>query len=93
MASILSLSWTNSLYGAGPEDLTFEVAGATATVAACKTSATGTLVIPETYEGRPVTASDPDGVHAKAYAVIARQVADLLASGASSRAAPKIVIE
>ena len=44
-------------------------------------------------EGRPVTASDPDGVHAKAYLAIARQVKDLLTSGAASRPAPKIVIE
>ncbi len=44
-------------------------------------------------EGRPVAASNPDGVHAKAYLAIAQQVKDLLLSGALSRAAPKIVIE
>ena len=44
-------------------------------------------------EGRPVAASNPDGVHAKAYMAIARQVAELLQAGTSTRAAPKIVIE
>ncbi len=44
-------------------------------------------------DGRPVAASNPDGVHAKAYLAIAEQVKALLMSGAKSRAAPKIVIE
>jgi len=44
-------------------------------------------------EGRPVAASNPDGVHAKAYMAIATQVAELLQSGTTTRAAPKIVIE
>jgi ATP-binding protein involved in chromosome partitioning len=44
-------------------------------------------------EGRPVTATNPDGVHAKAYAAIATQVVSALRGGAGTRAAPKIVIE
>ena len=44
-------------------------------------------------EGRPVAATNPDGVHAKAYEAIARQVKELLFAGAGARAAPRIVIE
>lgn len=44
-------------------------------------------------EGRPVTATSPDGVHAKAYMAIAERIAAKLGSGGSVRAAPRIVIE
>lgn len=44
-------------------------------------------------EGRPVTAIDPQGVHAQAYNAIAKAVAAKLGAGTSARAAPRIVIE
>jgi len=44
-------------------------------------------------EGRPVSATAPDGVHAKAYAAIAERVAAKLGTGSAARAAPRIVIE
>jgi ATP-binding protein involved in chromosome partitioning len=44
-------------------------------------------------EGRPITASDPDGPHAQAYMAVARQVKDALQGGAHAKAPPRIVIE
>ncbi|MCC2098243.1 MAG: Mrp/NBP35 family ATP-binding protein, partial [Hyphomicrobiales bacterium] len=44
-------------------------------------------------EGTPIVAAEPDGPHAKAYIEIARNVANILASGGAAKAAPKIVIE
>ena len=44
-------------------------------------------------EGRPVTATSPDGVHAKAYRAIAERIAAKLGAGGAVRAAPRIVIE
>ena len=44
-------------------------------------------------EGRPVVATAPDGPHSQAYLAIARKVWASLESGATSKAAPKIVIE
>ena len=42
--------------------------------------------------GRPVMVAAPDGLHAKAYGVMAERVLDALA-GRSSRVAPRIVVE
>lgn len=51
------------------------------------------MPIRETSDGgRPIVASDPDGAHAKAYLMIARQVQAGL-QGGTVRAAPRIVIE
>ena len=44
-------------------------------------------------EGRPVVATDPDGVHARHYIGIARALWTSITSGAATRAPPRIVIE
>jgi ATP-binding protein involved in chromosome partitioning len=44
-------------------------------------------------EGRPVVATDPDGVHAKAYRAVAQNVWERLQAGGGAKAAPRIVIE
>lgn len=44
-------------------------------------------------EGRPVVATDPEGVHAKHYIGIARQLWTSITTGAAVRPAPRIVIE
>ena len=44
-------------------------------------------------EGRPIVAVEPDSVHARHYIGIAREVWASVASGATSRPAPRIVIE
>jgi ATP-binding protein involved in chromosome partitioning len=52
------------------------------------------MTIRETSDsGRPVTAIDPDGPHARIYRDIAAQVWDALAGGRGARPAPRIVIE
>jgi ATP-binding protein involved in chromosome partitioning len=43
--------------------------------------------------GRPVVAVDPDGPHARIYKDMAHQIWSALSGGASSRSAPRIVIE
>jgi ATP-binding protein involved in chromosome partitioning len=44
-------------------------------------------------DGRPVVATEPDGVHARHYIEIAREVWTTIASGAASRPPPRIIIE
>ena len=44
-------------------------------------------------DGRPIVATDPDGVHARLYIGIARQLWMTIATGAASKPAPRIVIE
>jgi len=44
-------------------------------------------------DGRPIVATEPDGVHAKDYVEIARTIWSAVASGAASRPPPHIVIE
>src|SRR6267154_2542940 len=44
-------------------------------------------------DGRPIVATEPDGVHARHYIAIAREIWSAVASGAASRPAPRIVIE
>jgi ATP-binding protein involved in chromosome partitioning len=44
-------------------------------------------------DGRPIVAIEPDGVHARRYIGIAREVWASVASGAASRPPPRIVIE
>jgi ATP-binding protein involved in chromosome partitioning len=44
-------------------------------------------------DGRPIVATEPDGVHARHYIDIARDIWTALASGTASRPAPRIVIE
>jgi ATP-binding protein involved in chromosome partitioning len=44
-------------------------------------------------DGRPIVATEPDGVHAGQYIDIARGIWTALASGTASRPAPRIVIE
>lgn len=44
-------------------------------------------------EGRPIVATDPEGVHAKHYIGIARQLWTSITTGAAARPAPRIVIE
>jgi len=44
-------------------------------------------------DGRPIVATEPDGVHARHYIAIARDIWTAVASGAASRPAPRIVIE
>lgn len=44
-------------------------------------------------EGRPIVATDPEGVHAKHYIGIARQLWTSITTGAAVRPAPRIVIE
>ncbi len=46
-----------------------------------------------TDDGRPIVAIDPEGVHAKRYIDIARQLWMTVTTGAASRPAPRIVIE
>jgi ATP-binding protein involved in chromosome partitioning len=43
--------------------------------------------------GRPVTATDPDGPHARIYRDMAQQVWSALSGGTGARPAPRIVIE
>ncbi|BAT61170.1 chromosome-partitioning ATPase Soj [Variibacter gotjawalensis] len=52
------------------------------------------MAIRETSDaGKPVVATDPESVHAKAYRAIAMKVRDQIAAGGGGRPAPKIVIE
>jgi len=52
------------------------------------------ITIRETSDsGRPVVATDPDGLHAAVYRQIARNVRDQLAGRGPTRPAPRIVIE
>ena len=44
-------------------------------------------------DGRPIVATDPEGVHAKHYIDIARQLWMSITTGATARPAPRIVIE
>ena len=44
-------------------------------------------------DGRPIVATEPDGVHAMRYIDIARDVWTAVASGTANRPAPRIVIE
>jgi ATP-binding protein involved in chromosome partitioning len=44
-------------------------------------------------EGRPVVAVEPEGVHARHYIAIAREIWTTVASGAAHRPPPRIVIE
>ena len=44
-------------------------------------------------DGRPIVATDPDGVHAKHYIGIARQLWTSITTGTAARPAPRIVIE
>jgi len=44
-------------------------------------------------DGRPIVATDPDGVHAKHYIDIARQLWTTITTGIATRPAPRIVIE
>jgi ATP-binding protein involved in chromosome partitioning len=44
-------------------------------------------------DGRPVVAIDPEGVHAKRYIDVARQIWMSISTGAATRPAPRIVIE
>ena len=44
-------------------------------------------------DGRPIVAIEPDGVHARHYIRIAREIWASVASGAASRPPPRIVIE
>ncbi|MES2167649.1 MAG: Mrp/NBP35 family ATP-binding protein [Pseudomonadota bacterium] len=44
-------------------------------------------------DGRPIVATDPEGVHAKHYIGIARQLWTSITTGAAARPAPRIVIE
>ena len=44
-------------------------------------------------DGRPIVATDPDGVHARRYTYIAREVWTAVASGAATRPGPRIIIE
>jgi ATP-binding protein involved in chromosome partitioning len=52
------------------------------------------LQIRETSDdGRPIVASEPDGVHARHYIDIAREIWTAVATGAARRPPPRIVIE
>ena len=51
-AVLLLFGGVNEVYA---DPLTYEVSGDTVSIIDCKTSATGDLVIPSTYEGKPVT--------------------------------------
>ncbi|TKT74088.1 Mrp/NBP35 family ATP-binding protein [Afipia massiliensis] len=52
------------------------------------------MVIRQTSDdGRPIVATDPEGVHAKHYIGIARQLWMSITTGATARPAPRIVIE
>lgn len=44
-------------------------------------------------DGRPIVATDPEGVHAKHYIDIARQLWTSITTGAATKPAPRIVIE
>ncbi len=44
-------------------------------------------------DGRPIVATEPDGVHARHYVDIARTIWTAVTTGAASRPAPRIVIE
>jgi len=44
-------------------------------------------------DGRPIVATEPEGVHARHYVEIARSVWSSILTGAASRPAPRIVIE
>ena len=44
-------------------------------------------------DGRPIVATDPDGVHARHYIDIARQLWTSIATGTAGKPAPRIVIE
>ena len=44
-------------------------------------------------DGRPIVATDPDGVHARHYISIARLLWTTISTGAATRPAPRIVIE
>jgi ATP-binding protein involved in chromosome partitioning len=44
-------------------------------------------------DGRPIVASEPDGVHARHYIEIARNVWTAIVAGAASKPAPRIIIE
>jgi len=44
-------------------------------------------------DGRPIVATEPDGVHAMRYIAIARDVWTAVVSGTATRQAPRIVIE
>jgi ATP-binding protein involved in chromosome partitioning len=52
------------------------------------------LAIRETSDaGRPITAIEPEGEHAKIYRAIAERVRDKLGAGSGARKAPRIVIQ
>jgi ATP-binding protein involved in chromosome partitioning len=52
------------------------------------------IAIRETSDdGRPIVATEPDGVHAKHYTDIARNVWSAIAAGSAAKPAPRIVIE
>jgi len=44
-------------------------------------------------DGRPIVATDPEGIHAKHYIDVARQLWMSITTGAAARPAPRIVIE
>jgi ATP-binding protein involved in chromosome partitioning len=44
-------------------------------------------------DGRPIVAVDPDGIHAKHYVTIAREIWTAIVTGAAHRPPPRIVIE
>jgi ATP-binding protein involved in chromosome partitioning len=44
-------------------------------------------------DGRPIVATEPEGVHARHYIDIAREIWTAVSTGAASRPAPRIVIE
>ena len=44
-------------------------------------------------DGRPIVAIDPDGVHAKHYIGMAREIWTAIVTGAAHRPPPRIVIE
>jgi len=52
------------------------------------------IAIRETSDdGRPIVATEPDGVHAKHYTDIARNVWSAITAGSATKPAPRIVIE
>ena len=52
------------------------------------------IAIRETSDdGRPIVATEPDGVHARHYTDIARNVWSAITSGSATKPAPRIVIE
>jgi ATP-binding protein involved in chromosome partitioning len=44
-------------------------------------------------DGRPIVAVEPDGVHAKRYVGMAREIWTTILTGAAHRPPPRIVIE